>query len=306
MLGKTLEQVELGISISHGPLRLFPLVGETAHSEEAVALLDEALEGGVLEAREVDESGSVGALRVTNTASTPVLILEGDELVGAKQNRVLNSSVLVAAHSELILPVSCVERGRWSQRPRPFSSPEASPHLALRHLKSRSVHDSLRRGRGHRSDQGAVWKEVDRLARVHASPSPTEALQDTRAGLRERMRAFEGLAGEFPAKARGAIVAIGDRPVALEILVGPRSFAKLLPKLLSGYAMEALEHPEDGAPPKRASIERLVEEVAVARKEEHPTVGAGTDVRFGSGKLSGYALVEGGRVLHAAAFVGPG
>ncbi|MDP9481435.1 MAG: hypothetical protein M3R38_38195 [Actinomycetota bacterium] len=91
-----------------------------------------------------------------NGGAIPVLILEGDELIGAKQNRVVNSTVLVAAQSELVLPVSCVERGRWSYHSRAFSSGDRSPPPSLRGLQSRSVHDSLRRGRGHRSDQGAV------------------------------------------------------------------------------------------------------------------------------------------------------
>ena len=143
----------------------------------------------------------------------PVLILEGDELIGAKQNRTVNSSVLVAAESELVLPVSCVERGRWSRRSGAFSLGKASPHLSLRHLKSRSVHESLRRGRGHRSDQGAVWEEVDRPAYLHEASSPTDALQDTRAGLSDKLAAFGTLSEKMPDGTRGVVVAIGAQPV---------------------------------------------------------------------------------------------
>lgn len=301
-LSKTLEQVELGRSVSHSPLHLFPLVGGTTSAEEEFTLLDEALEGGSLRVEELHESGSVPELRVINAGAMPVLILEGDELIGAKQNRVVNSSVLVAAASKLVLPVSCLERGRWSRRSRSFSSGKATPHLSLRHLKSRSVHDSLKRGRGHRSDQGAVWEEVDRLAYLYASPSPTDALQDTRAGLSGRLAAFDDLANRLPENTRGVVVAIGNRPVTLEILAGPRSFAKVFPKLLTGYALEALEHKGDGEPPDGSTAERFVSKVASVRQEQHPAVGEGTDVRFEEEEASGYALVADGNVLHAAAF----
>jgi hypothetical protein len=41
---------------------------------------------------------------------------DGEQLVGAKQNRILNMTVLVAAETEVTIPVSCVERGRWGYR----------------------------------------------------------------------------------------------------------------------------------------------------------------------------------------------
>ncbi|MDP9476106.1 MAG: hypothetical protein M3R38_10560, partial [Actinomycetota bacterium] len=291
MLSNTLGQAEVKEPVSHGALHLFALTGGPSE-EEGLSLLEDALEGGSFRVEEIGESGSVPELRVVNGGTTPALILEGDELIGAKQNRVVNSSVLVAAASELVLPVSCVERGRWSYRSRVFSSGSATPHVRLRHLKSRSVHDSLRHGRGHRSDQGAVWEEVDRLASLHASPSPTDALQDTRAGLSERLADFDTLSEEIPEGTRGVVVSIGDRPVALEVLAGPRSFAKVLPKLLTGYALEALEHEGDGAPSDIRAVKKFVSDVASARGERYPAVGGGIEARFEAEGLSGYALCE--------------
>src|SRR5829696_9837913 len=210
-LMKTLEELEMREPVFDGALHLFPLCSATSAKED-LFLLQDALQAGTLHVEELSESGSVPDLWVVNEGLWPVLNLEGEELIGAKQNRVVNSTVLVPAQSQLVLPVSCVERGRWSYRSRAFSSGNGSPHLALRHLKSRSVHDSLKRGRGHRSDQGAVWEEVDRLSNVYDSPSPTDALQDTRAGLSERLAAFDDLLKRLPENARGVVVAIGGQP----------------------------------------------------------------------------------------------
>jgi len=58
---------------------------------------------------EVTESGSVPFLQVANGADRPLLLLDGEELIGAKQNRILNTTVLVAGHTEVTIPVSCVE-----------------------------------------------------------------------------------------------------------------------------------------------------------------------------------------------------
>ena len=48
--------------------------------------------------------------------------MDGEELLGAKQNRIVNLTILVAANSELTIPVSCVEAGRWRARSRAFTS----------------------------------------------------------------------------------------------------------------------------------------------------------------------------------------
>jgi hypothetical protein len=156
------------------------------------------------------------------------------------------------------------------------------------------VHDSLKQGRGHRSDQGAVWEEVDRKARLHDAPSPTDALQDSRSHLSEKLDAFERLAEELPEGTCGVAVALGDRPVLLEVLAGPRSFARVSRKLVSGYAFDAvgLLGGRDGAPDPSA-VRAFIETAMRARHEEHPAVGSGRDVRFDEDGVSGYAHGEG-------------
>lgn len=302
-LDQALQSLQISEPVSHGLLHIFPLKGDT-HPEQDISLLEGALQAGTLHIEEPHEAGSVPELRVVNEGSLRVLILEGDELIGAKQNRVVNSSVLVAGGSHLTLPVSCVERGRWSYRSRAFSPGTGSPHRALRRLKTRSVHDSLRRGRGHRSDQRAVWREVDRKARLHAAASPTHALQDSRSPLSERLDALEKLARELPEGTSGVVVAIGERLVLLEVLAGPRTFARVFRKLLSGYAFESVGLDRPYGTPDTSAVRSFIEAAAKAAHEEHQAVGAGRDVRFEGDGIWGYALIGETGVLHAAAFAG--
>ena len=86
--------------------------------------LKEALEKRLLIVKEVSAEASVPELKVINNADVPMLLLDGEELAGAKQNRVLNTSVLVKEKSELIIPVSCTEQGRWSYQTDEFSNSE--------------------------------------------------------------------------------------------------------------------------------------------------------------------------------------
>src|SRR6266498_1481531 len=83
--------------------------------------LEEALPLG-FRITEVDAAGSVPELLASNPLESPVLLYDGEELLGAKQNRILNVTVLLAAKSDTRIPVSCVEEGRWNARSAEFGT----------------------------------------------------------------------------------------------------------------------------------------------------------------------------------------
>ena len=106
-----LPKLRVGDPVRHETLSVFPLFSEP-NSNIEYRLSDEALADESLLVEEISEGGSVPDLLVENKGDVRVLFLEGEELVGAKQNRILNTSVLVAAHTKIKIPVSCVEQGR--------------------------------------------------------------------------------------------------------------------------------------------------------------------------------------------------
>ena len=61
--------------------------------------LAQALDQGLIDIEEISESGSVASLEARNRSEQPVFLLDGEELVGAKQNRVTNASILLPARS---------------------------------------------------------------------------------------------------------------------------------------------------------------------------------------------------------------
>ncbi len=161
-----LPKLRVGDPVRHEALCVFPLFCEPNGKVE-YHLSDEALADESLLIEEVSEGGSVPDLLVENRGDVRVLFLEGEELIGAKQNRILNTSVLVAAHTKVKIPVSCVERGRWGYRSRYFGSSGSHSPSKLRRAPKASVSRSIKENRGYRSDQGAVWNEVDCLHAAH-------------------------------------------------------------------------------------------------------------------------------------------
>ena len=154
-----LGNVTLGQEAHHQNMTVYPIFVE-AESEFGYLSLDEALEKRLVEVTEVSEAGDVPNLKVVNHGPTPILILAGEELVGAKQNRVVNATFLVMGGISLTIPVSCVEQGRWSYHTRDFSSEKRMHSPCLRSKMEADVQLSVRLNRGFRADQGRVWDEI--------------------------------------------------------------------------------------------------------------------------------------------------
>ena len=76
--------------------------------------LDEALAKDLIDVVELSRDGTVPELKVVNKSDRMVLVLDGEELVGAKQNRIVNTTILICGNTTTVIPVSCVEQGRWS------------------------------------------------------------------------------------------------------------------------------------------------------------------------------------------------
>src|SRR5262245_49563303 len=93
-----LQTVQVMDAQSSGPLQVFGLRWETTN-DLIYRTLDEALAAGDLEVTEISEAGSVPTLKVTNKGEELVFLMAGEQLVGAKQNRVLNASIMVPGRS---------------------------------------------------------------------------------------------------------------------------------------------------------------------------------------------------------------
>ena len=261
----------------------------------AYLTLDEALSRG-LRISETSESGSVPELVVENPLDARVLLYDGEELVGAKQNRILNVSVLAEAKSRVTIPVSCVEQGRWSRRSAHFGSGGHVSHAQLRRRKAEAqAAQPLARG----ISQGEVWDAVEEKASRMRVSSPTGASSDI---YRAHERDLRKLEAAFPATPGqcGAILGIGS-DTCLDLVSRPDAFARLWPKLRAGYLLDALER-LDGKATSREELEGLVAAAAEAEWTRQPSAGLGEDVRLRGSRVIGSGLELDGELIQLSAF----
>ncbi len=283
-------------ALTHEALTIFPLSG-VRHGYLAYTLLTDAAAKKTLHIAEM-ERASVGTLMARNTGTLPVMIVNGQELVGGKQNRIINSTVLVPP-GMTVLPVSCVEQARWSVPQAGFASHDAL-YPALRAETAMQVAASLRQSGTHRSDQSAIWANIAERQTAEAILSPTGAMADLYDRRGDDLASFER-AIPYPDGAVGMVTAIGGRVTGLELFDAPKTMAALWRTFVRAAALDALRAPAAPSVAKERAI-RMARRIREAKMETFSSPGSGHDVRFSGGGIAGAALVDRGVILHMTLF----
>ncbi len=300
VVAERLSQVSLGEPQVYKNLVLFPLIAE-GNVEPRYQLLDDALAQGSARVTEVSESGSVPELKFSNVGDRPVLLLDGEELVGAKQNRILNLTVMAPANKTIVIPVSCVESGRWRAESHEFVSAMRTHYAAGRARKAANVSESLSTSGTRHSDQGEVWADISEKSIRMESVSSTgaaAAMYDThRASLDDYLGAFSAIDNQA-----GALFCINGKVVGFDLFDSAETLASLLPKLVQSYALDAIDAGDQESKADKQSAGKLIEDAANATVERFPAVGEGDDLRLRGEHLSGGALLVDERIIHLCVF----
>ncbi len=294
-----LESITVGDAAHFGSLTVFPLFRTGGAGDPGYTLLDEAIAQGTAHVTEL-AGGSVPELRFENLGSKPVLVLDGEELIGAKQNRTVNLTILAPAKQTIVIPVSCVEAGRWHMQSGEFRPAEHVMYCRARAARTAQVTASMAATGTRRSDQAAVWNEIAGKSERLEAASPTQAMSaiyDSHSvSIEAYLRAFVWTEGQV-----GMLFAIGAHTLGLDLLDAAGAMRALLPKLVRSYALDAIETSR-GEPADNAVAQQFLGRLAAARTIAEPAVGLGKDVRLSGESVSGGALWAGDRYIHVCGF----
>ncbi len=301
-ISAALDTLLIGPPVSVANLSMFPLL-RVEESAPGYLTVDEALAAGLVSVTEVSESGSVPELLVTNRARTPVLILDGEELVGAKQNRIVNLTILVAAQQTLHIPVSCVEAGRWTRRSREFAAAGRTHYASGRARKLEQVSFAMSASGSREADQGAVWEDIEEKSHRMQADSPTQAAAAMYDGFRANLDQF---VEQFEAAPRqvGALFTINGIVAGLDLFDSQATLRKSLGKLVQSYGLDALDQEPVLMPDMKPQPKRFLSTLKKAAQERFPAIGLGEDVRLSGSTIAGGGLVVDGKVIHLVAFPG--
>ena len=297
-----LNAMEFGEPTVFDEMVVFPVFTNEGNTQYLT--LKEAMQKNLIDITEIDDSGVVPELKVKNNADIPVLLLDGEELLGAKQNRIVNTTILLKEKFETIIPVSCVEQGRWLYTSKKFNYSDRIASYNLRNIKSASVKRSVENSGRYSSDQKAIWEEVHKLQNKNKVLSPTRAMGDVYEAksydLDNYINAFELVEGQ-----NGIIVFINGEIMGLDVISSKSAYKILHKKLIKSYALDSMVEKENKKISSNiniAKVQQFIKEIISCEETKNDSVGYGYDYRFDCDSYIGSTLVVNDDVIHASFF----
>jgi hypothetical protein len=269
-------------------LTIYPVCLSTENGLD-IASVDEVMDTALGEFHELD-TALIDEIGFENQSDKPVLMLDGEEITGSLQNRIIAASTLIEPRVSANIEVICAEEGRWSELGI-FKTGYCS-YPGIRTLLSRH-------GRKGDGIQKTIWKEIERKLTTTRTLSSTSSMHDIYNNLQEEVDSYVEGFESLNHSTSGFVGVAGGMILGCDIFHSPSIYRKFENKLLRSYALDAIEHRKPtgmncGVPDFFQEIMQAVQKKARIGKSNH--------FSLKSGSLSGQGTIYHGKVIHLSAF----
>jgi hypothetical protein len=285
------SKLDVGEPAVHGNLAFYPVYlpggGEKLGD---VLTMAEAAETGKFKIAELEEGASVNNLEVRNDTDKYVVLLAGEMIRGAKQDRIISYDTVIPPGGKFDVDAFCVEAGRWT---------EVSKHFSY---EKEMAPSSVRGTAQGKQDQGEVWAEVSKVNAKRGAVTATDALtasydsEEFRADVKEYERALKDVAQKRDVV--GVIVVAEGEVRAGDVFANHDLFAAVWPQLLTSYAMDAALAGELGEVPDAAAMEEYIAQLEEAEREETYADELQNRSNLKAAEMAAYELEYKGKKLH--------
>jgi hypothetical protein len=291
-----IESLEVGEPVSCGNLTVIPVYSDNIRDRTDYTTLDVAIAKGWLEVTEVD-GGRVPQVKVTNRSGKCVFIMGGEILTGCRQDRLVGRDVLLGPGAKnVVVPVYCVEQGRWTYESDTFSSKANLGTSRLRAEGQKAGGDA----------QTKIWSYVSGVADRAGVASPTGRFQEvyesdrTRQAISRVEEHMEDIPRLCP-DAVGAVIGVGNVITSVDIFANPHVFRQLWPKLLRSAALASVCERTHGALDQADAV-GFLRRVHDRQYTRNAAVDLGFELSAADPEMNVNALVYGNAVIHIAGF----
>ncbi|KPK86664.1 MAG: hypothetical protein AMJ81_00675 [Phycisphaerae bacterium SM23_33] len=270
-----LDRADIHPAVRLGRLTIFPVTLKSTHRLRNLLTMQQAMQEKLLVIEEL-ESPQVSRARFINKSGKHLIFLMAGEVVtGGKQSRTLATDALLGPDSATVLPLYCVEKGRWKG---------SAAFAQISTVAPQAVRERAAQGSG----QGEIWQEVARANRRLRSSTPSEdlaAAMTTPENLKKLAELRERIRPKLPRGCAGVVVVREGDIVGADLFNSPELFAamraKVIDSYLSQYTHEASAGEADVARPDQHEVRRYLQACYRARfiRAEMRGVGQVYDIR---------------------------
>ncbi|HCA43066.1 MAG TPA: hypothetical protein DEP28_07420 [Bacteroidetes bacterium] len=262
---------------------------------------DDAINTDKVEVSEIDTSGRVSHILAINKTDEFVFFADGDILRGAKQNRTLNTSILMYPNKKVVIPVSCVEAGRWRFNSDKFKPEEFSKPIEMRKKMNQQVtKNKLSNPSSYDANQGLVWDTVSQYSISYNLKSSTSSYSDLIENNKNNFKEF-GNKFKYTENSTGFAFYKNNKLISIEALnnqeLAKHHFSKLINGIIPDvYQIERIENFDE----KKCtdSFNYFIKSYLDEPYKLYPGVDAGTEKRFDSEILTGFELTYENKLIH--------
>ena len=221
------KDIELLNPQVHENLAIIPLKTEKSYID--LLTLKKGLKLGLVAVKEC-ETSTVNTIIVENQSVVPLILIDGEEIVGGDQNRIVNSTILVDAKSKMKIPVSCTEQGRWAYK----SEFKQSKYIANYNTRRAKEYASRKKG----SYQNVIWSSINSLEIENDYSSPTGAMEESYENLKidhaKIIKEFSIEPGQ-----NGVLIIVNGEIMGFEIFLNSEIYKEFHEKILKSYLIDS-------------------------------------------------------------------
>ena len=309
----SIKNLEVGEVQKHKNLAVVPLIGRDSNLDYLV--LSDAINNGFEITERPNESGgpSVPNLYVANKTGKRVLSIAGEYVVGGRQNRALTRNIYFSKQFEGVIPVTCIEQGRWNpgqaqplpdlEVPGRVPAPEEPQRVPIGVFASAGVVPRYMA----KAEQVAAWGFAGQTLRSYCCSSPSSDLSEV---YRQREKDFDKFKGNFSSLDGqvGAISIIsknGKKSFVTDVFDKNSTFKSYFDNLLKSYILESGLEDKSEISVSSQEAKGFLDSVDACEFRNVNPISLGNDIEIKMDNLKGSALLFEGNFLYLNLFTPP-
>ena len=260
----------------------------------------EAIAKNQVQISEVNKEGLLTKLSVSNKSSDNIIILNGELIIGTqiRQDRIVDSTVLIPGYATVLINTFCGEQYRWSPRlSNKISTPESLYFSSGRANNAADINTKL-------SKQCRIWSEISEKISDFNVKSFTNSVDQIykkkKVNVEEIVNFFK-----IPSEAVGVVLGINNQLVNIDIFSNNCMLQIYLPKIIRSIALDSFKKISKKSYLKKKDVHRFLRQIHQANKQKRKVVEGtlGEELQFNSESVAGSILYHKEQTVHFSAFV---